>query len=429
MRAFVERGIPYAPIGTARRRRTSTATPSRATCRPCSSCRSSTSGAIRARGFRVAYDACRGAGGAIIPHLLELLGCEVHAINLETDGRFPAAARARAREPRRSRAAREGHGRRRSASRPTPTWTGSPWCRNEGEAIGEDYTLAFACRVVLRHRKGHVVTNLSTSRVVDDAAAEYGQRVIRAPVGEVNVALRIRSEKRDDRRRGERRRDPPRVAPRARRAARRGTGLAATARGSPHGVADRGRRSALLRSSRTSWPGRTPRSTPSMRRCVRRFPDAEATRRTGCAWAGTIVGCTYGLRGPSRWFGSSPRRRRSADAQKLVERGRELLARRLIGTRRRTHHVRNHRIRRTEAGDAAAHRGTPSAWSTAATTPRASRCYDGEGARRSRRAAGKIAKLEAAIAAEPVDGTRRHRAHALGHARRADRAQRASAPE
>src|SRR5665213_2157868 len=34
--------------------------------------------AIRARGFRVAYDACRGAGGAIIPHLLERLGCEVH---------------------------------------------------------------------------------------------------------------------------------------------------------------------------------------------------------------------------------------------------------------------------------------------------------------------------------------------------------------
>ena len=32
--------------------------------------------AIRARGFRVAYDACAGAGGAIIPHLLELLGCE-----------------------------------------------------------------------------------------------------------------------------------------------------------------------------------------------------------------------------------------------------------------------------------------------------------------------------------------------------------------
>ena len=63
-----------------------------------------------------------------------------------------------------------------------------------GVAIGEDYSLALACRVVLRHRKGHVVTNLSTSRVVDDAAAAFGQRVSRAPVGEVNVALRMRDE-------------------------------------------------------------------------------------------------------------------------------------------------------------------------------------------------------------------------------------------
>ena len=65
---------------------------------------------------------------------------------------------------------------------------------DEGKAIGEDYTLALACRVVLRHRKGHVVTNLSTSRVVDDAAADFGQQVIRAPVGEVNVALRMKKE-------------------------------------------------------------------------------------------------------------------------------------------------------------------------------------------------------------------------------------------
>jgi phosphomannomutase len=39
-----------------------------------------------------------------------------------------------------------------------------------------------------------VVTNLSTSRIVDDVAAEAGVRVIRAPVGEVNVALRMRAE-------------------------------------------------------------------------------------------------------------------------------------------------------------------------------------------------------------------------------------------
>jgi phosphomannomutase len=63
---------------------------------------------------------------------------------------------------------------------------------DEGRAIGEDYTLALATRVVLRHRKGAVVTNLSTSRVVDDMAAAEGATVVRAPVGEVNVALRMR---------------------------------------------------------------------------------------------------------------------------------------------------------------------------------------------------------------------------------------------
>jgi phosphomannomutase len=150
-------------------------------------------GAIRARGFRVAYDACRGAGGAVIPHLLELLGCEVHAINLETDGRFP-----RPPEP-----IPENLGDLEELVKDTGAQIGFATdpdvdrlavVSDEGVAIGEDYTLAFACRVVLRHRKGHVVTNLSTSRVVDDAAAEYGQRVIRAPVGEVNVAMRIRSE-------------------------------------------------------------------------------------------------------------------------------------------------------------------------------------------------------------------------------------------
>jgi phosphomannomutase len=151
-------------------------------------------GAIRARGFRVAYDACRGAGGAVIPHLLELLGCEVHEINIQADGRFP-----RPPEP-----VAENLGELEKLVKDTGAQVGFATdpdvdrlavVSDEGIAIGEDYTLALACRAVLRHRKGLVVTNLSTSRVVDDAAADYGQRVIRAPVGEVNVAIRMRDEK------------------------------------------------------------------------------------------------------------------------------------------------------------------------------------------------------------------------------------------
>jgi phosphomannomutase len=61
-----------------------------------------------------------------------------------------------------------------------------------GRAIGEDYTLALAARVVLRHRRGPLVTNLSTSLVVEDAARQAGVEMVRAPVGEVNVAVRMR---------------------------------------------------------------------------------------------------------------------------------------------------------------------------------------------------------------------------------------------
>jgi phosphomannomutase len=148
---------------------------------------------IRRRRFTVAYDACRGAGGAVIPKLLELLGCEVHAIELEADGRFP-----RPPEP-----VAENLGALRALTTRTRADVGFATdpdvdrlalVADGGEAIGEDYTLALATRVVLRHRTGPVVTNLSTSRIVDDMAAERGARVIRAPVGEVNVALRMRAE-------------------------------------------------------------------------------------------------------------------------------------------------------------------------------------------------------------------------------------------
>jgi phosphomannomutase len=149
--------------------------------------------AIRARGFRVALDCARGAGGAIIPALLERLGCDVTAINLETDGRFP-----RAPEPV---AANLGDlerlvldARSDVGFATDPDVDRLALVSDQGKAIGEDWTLAFAARLALRYRPGPVVANLSTSRVVDDVAAEAGATVLRAPVGEVNVAVRMRDE-------------------------------------------------------------------------------------------------------------------------------------------------------------------------------------------------------------------------------------------
>ena len=150
--------------------------------------------AIRRRRFHVALDCVRGAGAVIMPALLDRLGCTVTAINLETDGRFP-----RPPEP-----VAENLGELEALVKKSGAAIGFAvdpdvdrlaLVSDAGKAIGEDFTLALAARLVLRHRRGPVVTNLSTSRIVEDVAAEAGVAAIRAPVGEVNVAVRMRDEK------------------------------------------------------------------------------------------------------------------------------------------------------------------------------------------------------------------------------------------
>ena len=145
---------------------------------------------IRRRRFHVALDCVRGAGGIILPVLLERLGCRVEAINLEPDGRFP-----RPPEPTPEHLADLERLVRRTGAEvglaTDPDVDRLALVSDEGLAIGEDYTLALAARLVLRHRGGPVVANLSTSRILEDVAAEAGRPVLRAPVGEVNVALRM----------------------------------------------------------------------------------------------------------------------------------------------------------------------------------------------------------------------------------------------
>ena len=169
------------------------------------------SGLIRAAGFTVALDCVRGAGGAIIPQLLERLGCAVVGIHLETDGRFPHEP-----EPipenlgELSELVRRAHAQVGMAV--DPDVDRLALVDEQGTPIGEDYTLAFAVRAVLgsaavrqagreaagqagaaappHHRTAApvVVANLSTSLVVEDAARSFGARLVRSPVGEAHVA-------------------------------------------------------------------------------------------------------------------------------------------------------------------------------------------------------------------------------------------------
>ncbi|NIR45248.1 MAG: phosphoglucosamine mutase [Gemmatimonadetes bacterium] len=147
---------------------------------------------VAARGFRLVVDCTRGAGGVILPGLLDRLGCEVEWIDREPDGRFT-------REPEPipqnmtalCEAVRE-HGADLGMA-VDPDVDRLALVDEEGRAIGEDYTLALAAKLALAHRIGPVVANLSTGQIVEAVAEEAGAEYRQTPVGEANVAAGIRA--------------------------------------------------------------------------------------------------------------------------------------------------------------------------------------------------------------------------------------------
>jgi len=149
--------------------------------------------ALRKRKFKVALDCVHGAGAVLLPKLLQELGCEMVGIGLQPDGFFP-------REPEPvaanlgdlERLVRESGADVGLATDPDADRLSV--VSNNGKAIGEDFTLAFASMLVLRHKRGTVVTNLSTSRLLEDVTAAAGVSLVRAPVGEINVARRMEAE-------------------------------------------------------------------------------------------------------------------------------------------------------------------------------------------------------------------------------------------
>ncbi len=147
--------------------------------------------AIRDRGFRVVVDGCRSAGGVFLPRLLERLGCEVIPLDCEPDGLFsrelepiPQNLTALCQHVRENRAD--------IGIAADPDADRLAIVSEKGDAIGEEYTLAFAVLAALKKSKGgKAVTNLSTSMLTDYAAKQAGGTVIRTPIGEAHVAQSI----------------------------------------------------------------------------------------------------------------------------------------------------------------------------------------------------------------------------------------------
>lgn len=148
---------------------------------------------IAGKKFKVALDSINGAGCIVTPMLLQKLGCDYVGINAEPTGLF-------AHEPEpitqnlqqiceavKSTQANIGFAQDPDADRLVLV-------DENGHLPGEEYTLALAAAQVLRHNKGKLATNLSTSRMIDDVAAGAGVKVLRTPTGEANVVQTIQSQ-------------------------------------------------------------------------------------------------------------------------------------------------------------------------------------------------------------------------------------------
>ena len=61
-----------------------------------------------------------------------------------------------------------------------------------GEMFGEEYTLVAVADYVLRHKKGNTVSNLSSSRALQDVSEQHGVTYSAAAVGEVNVVEKMK---------------------------------------------------------------------------------------------------------------------------------------------------------------------------------------------------------------------------------------------
>ena len=147
---------------------------------------------IRSRRLKVAVDGCASVGGVSVPRLLGELGAEVVPLDCEPNGRFT-----RELEPlpehleALGQMVREHHADFGVAV--DPDADRAAFVDEAGVPLGEEYSLALGSDVVLSRHKGPVVTNLSTSRMMDAVCARAGVPLFRTPVGEAHVVAEMRS--------------------------------------------------------------------------------------------------------------------------------------------------------------------------------------------------------------------------------------------
>ena len=142
--------------------------------------------AIRRRALHVVVDGCASVGGVALPALLAELGARVTKLDCEPNGNFT-----RELEPLPEHLGALGRAVREAGAdlgiAADPDADRAAFVDVAGVTLGEEYTVAIGTRVALETQKGPVVTNLSTSRMLDAVCERAGVPLHRTPVGEAHV--------------------------------------------------------------------------------------------------------------------------------------------------------------------------------------------------------------------------------------------------
>jgi phosphomannomutase len=143
--------------------------------------------AIRKRRLVVAVDCCNGACSLLSPRWLEVLGCQVLALNNDPTAPFPHAP-----EPKPTTMAQlcalVKAGRADIGFAHDADGERLGIVTDLGEPLSEEMTLALAADIRLRKQPGTVVTNVSTTQAIDLIAAQHGGNVVRTPVGQAFIS-------------------------------------------------------------------------------------------------------------------------------------------------------------------------------------------------------------------------------------------------
>ncbi|GAB4180666.1 MAG: phosphoglucosamine mutase [Calditrichia bacterium] len=145
---------------------------------------------VKEKKFKVVVDTVNGAGGTIIPALLEEFGCQVITLNQEPTGLFahtPEPLPENLKELSDTVIKEKAD----FGIAVDPDVDRCALVDNHGVPLGEEYTLAIAVKCILSKKLGPVVVNLSTSRVIEDIVIYYNSILHRTPVGEIHVAKKM----------------------------------------------------------------------------------------------------------------------------------------------------------------------------------------------------------------------------------------------